>query len=159
MTNQRNVPSILVVCLGNICRSPTAEAVLRARANARGMTVHIDSAGTAGYHEGSAPDKRSQKAGQARGYSFAGIRARQVRQEDFICHDMILAADDSNLADLKAQCPESEKDKLSLFLSWGKYTGGPIPDPYYGGDDGFEHVLDLLEQAADGVLDHIASRL
>ena len=118
MTNQRNVPSILVVCLGNICRSPTAEAVLRARAN-----------------------------------------ARQVRHEDLICHDMILAADDSNLADLKAQCPESEKDKLSLFLSWGKYTGGPIPDPYYGGDDGFEYVLDLLEQAADGVLDHIASRL
>ncbi|SIN92907.1 low molecular weight protein-tyrosine-phosphatase [Salinivibrio sp. ES.052] len=158
MVSEGKSPSVLVVCLGNICRSPTAEAVLRARAKARGLTVHIDSAGTAGYHEGNPPDKRSQKAGQARGYSFEGIRARQVRQEDFIRHDMILAADDSNLADLKAQCPDSEQDKLSLFLSWGKHTDGPIPDPYYGGDDGFEHVLDLLEQAADGVLDHIVSQ-
>ncbi|WP_439437118.1 low molecular weight protein-tyrosine-phosphatase [Salinivibrio costicola] len=159
MTTPKNVPSLLVVCLGNICRSPTAEAVLRARAQTRGIMMNIDSAGTAGYHQGNPPDKRSQQAGQARGYSFAGIRARQVRQEDFADFDMILAADESNLADLHAQCPTDYQNKLSLFLSWGEQTEGAIPDPYYGGDDGFEHVLDLLEQAADGVLDHIVAKI
>ncbi|OOE41192.1 protein-tyrosine-phosphatase [Salinivibrio kushneri] len=159
MTTDNQRPSVLVVCLGNICRSPTAEAVLRARAQARGLAVDIDSAGTAGYHQGNPPDTRSQAAGQARGYSFEGIRARQVGPADFGCHDMILAADESNLADLQAQCPPEHQGKLTLFLHWGEHTDGPIPDPYYGGPDGFERVLDLLEQAADGVLDHIEAHL
>lgn len=158
MKEATTTPSVLVVCLGNICRSPTAEAVLRARAETRGLAVRIDSAGTAGYHQGNPPDPRSQKAGEARGYSFAGIRARQIQPDDFAKHDMILAADQSNLSDLQMMCPDAHQSKLSLFLSWSEGEEQEIPDPYYGGVQGFEKVLDLLEDAADGVLDHIKMR-
>ncbi len=143
---------ILVVCMGNICRSPTGEAVLRARAASQGIDVLVDSAGTIGYHQGDAPDKRAQAAGEARGYSFFGIKARQVSDEDFETFDMILAADKDNLADLKQRCPSHLKYKLSLFLSHGNSCYREIPDPYYGGEQGFELVLDLIEEAADAVL-------
>ncbi|KGK09775.1 low molecular weight protein-tyrosine-phosphatase [Vibrio navarrensis] len=144
---------LLVVCMGNICRSPTAEAVLRAKAMNLGMEVEIDSAGTIDYHSGSQPDHRSRRAGEKRGYSFQGIRARQVRAEDFAYFDMVFAADKANLHDLFAICPAQYQHKISLFLSHCSCEHDEISDPYYGGDAGFEQVLDLIEQAADAILE------
>ncbi|AYM85723.1 low molecular weight protein-tyrosine-phosphatase [Pseudoalteromonas agarivorans] len=143
---------VLIVCLGNICRSPTAEAVLKARAKKLGVEVKVDSAGTIGYHEGKTPDSRSMAAGGKRGYSFKGIFSRPVRSSDFTEFDLILAADTQNLADLKAQCPTHLHYKLALFLEYGEQSQSAIPDPYYGGDDGFENVLDLIEAASDKIL-------
>ncbi|MEI8608057.1 low molecular weight phosphotyrosine protein phosphatase [Enterovibrio sp. Hal110] len=148
-----NTPRILVVCMGNICRSPTGEAILRAKAAERGIDVEIDSAGTIGYHTGSKPDPRSQQAGEARGYSFAGIRSRQVAVEDFETFDLVLAADKANLADLIDICPPEYRHKVSLFLSHGDVALNEIPDPYFGGSLGFERVLDLIEEASDSILD------
>lgn len=145
-------PSILVVCMGNICRSPTGEAVLKAKAAQMGIAVDVDSAGTIAYHQGNPPDTRARIAGEKRGYSFAGMTARPVTSDDFARFDMILAADRDNLADLQARCPAQYQHKLSLFLSHGQSTEYEIPDPYYGGDDGFERVLDLLEESAEAVL-------
>jgi protein-tyrosine phosphatase len=143
---------ILVVCLGNICRSPTAEAVLKARAKKLGVNVKVDSAGTIGYHEGKTPDSRSMAAGEKRGYSFKGIYSRKVRTSDFTEFDLILAADTQNLTDLKERCPAHLQYKLALFLEFGEQSVSAIPDPYYGGDDGFENVLDLIEAASDKIL-------
>lgn len=143
---------ILIVCLGNICRSPTAEAVLKARANKHSMQLEIDSAGTIGYHQGNPPDRRSQAAGLKRGYSFKGITSRKVVEHDFSYFDLILAADKQNLADLKARCPENLHDKLGLFLSYANSSTDEVPDPYYGEGDGFELVLDLIESASDELL-------
>ena len=143
---------VLIVCLGNICRSPTAEAVLKARAKELGIDLLVDSAGTIGHHEGNSPDKRSMQAGEKRGYSFKGIFSRKVRSSDFSEFDLILAADTQNLADLTARCPEHLQYKLALFLEYGEQAQSAIPDPYYGGDDGFEKVLDLIEAASDNIL-------
>lgn len=143
---------VLVVCMGNICRSPTAEAVLRAKAAQLKVDVEIDSAGTIGYHQGNPPDARSKAAGEKRGYSFSGIKARKIRDEDFVKFDWILAADKENLAELKARCPQSHQHKLSLMLSHCDCGCEEIPDPYYGGEQGFERVLDLVEQAAEQFL-------
>jgi len=135
--------SVLFVCLGNICRSPTAEAVFRARARDSGIT--IDSAGTGAWHAGQSPDPRSRAEGERRGYSFAGQAARKVRVQDFHDFDFILAMDASNLSDLKAIQPVNAKANLSLFLP----DGSDVPDPYYGGPDGFANVVDLIESASD----------
>ncbi|EOV0097443.1 low molecular weight protein-tyrosine-phosphatase [Vibrio parahaemolyticus] len=143
---------ILVVCMGNICRSPTGEAVLRAKAEELGVDVDIDSAGTIGYHIGNTPDSRAMAAGKQRGYSFKGIRARQVSVQDFEDFDLVLAADKANLADLLDICPAEHRHKVSLFLSHSNSSYDEIPDPYYGGDDGFELVLDLIEEASVAVL-------
>ncbi|EPB6521191.1 low molecular weight protein-tyrosine-phosphatase [Vibrio parahaemolyticus] len=143
---------ILVVCMGNICRSPTGEAVLRAKAEELGVDVHIDSAGTIGYHTGNTPDTRAMAAGKQRGYSFKGMRARQVSVQDFEDFDLVLAADKANLADLLDICPAEHRHKVSLFLSHSNSSYDEIPDPYYGGDDGFELVLDLIEEASVAVL-------
>lgn len=143
---------MLVVCLGNICRSPTGEAILRAKALQKNVELEVDSAGTAAYHSGNPPDERSQAAALKRGYSFKGNRARQVEQGDFEYFDLILAADKQNLADLKALCPAHLQYKLTLFLSYGASDVDQIPDPYYGGDNGFEQVLDLIEDASDALL-------
>ncbi len=143
---------ILVVCMGNICRSPTGEAVLRAKAKELGVDVDIDSAGTIGYHTGNTPDSRAMAAGKQRGYSFKGMRARQVSVQDFEDFDLVLAADKANLADLLDICPAEHRHKVSLFLSHSKSSYDEIPDPYYGGDDGFELVLDLIEEASVAVL-------
>ncbi|SHO57800.1 low molecular weight protein-tyrosine-phosphatase [Vibrio quintilis] len=151
-----NKKSILVICMGNICRSPTGEAVLKAKAAEMGIDVVVDSAGTIAYHQGNPPDSRARAAGEQRGYSFEGMQARQVTADDFERFDVILAADRANLADLKAQCPSSLQHKLSLFLSHGSSSYEEIPDPYYGGGDGFELVLDLLEESAEAVLNQIA---
>ncbi|MCK6262131.1 low molecular weight phosphotyrosine protein phosphatase [Vibrio sp. ZSDE26] len=152
MTNRNKTPSILVVCMGNICRSPTGEAVLRAKANELGLDVDIDSAGTIGYHQGNEPDSRSKMVGKQRGYSFKGIQSRKVVNSDFIDFDLILAADKANLADLYDICPKEHQHKLSLFLSYSDSDYDEIPDPYYGGDKGFELVLDLIEEAAEQIL-------
>ncbi|WP_273980680.1 low molecular weight protein-tyrosine-phosphatase [Vibrio parahaemolyticus] len=143
---------ILVVCMGNICRSPTGEAVLRAKAKELGVDVNIDSAGTIGYHTGNTPDSRAMAAGKQRGYSFKGMRARQVSVQDFEDFDLVLAADKANLADLLDICPAEHRHKVSLFLSHSNSSYDEIPDPYYGGDDGFELVLDLIEEASVTVL-------
>ncbi|UTZ27521.1 low molecular weight phosphotyrosine protein phosphatase [Vibrio campbellii] len=143
---------LLVVCMGNICRSPTGEAVLRAKAKELGISVEVDSAGTIGYHAGNPPDARSMQAGKQRGYSFKGMRSRKVTVGDFDEFDMVLAADKANLADLLDICPTEHRHKVSLFLSHGDSDYDEIPDPYYGGDVGFELVLDLIEDASEVIL-------
>ncbi|AUV85647.1 MULTISPECIES: low molecular weight protein-tyrosine-phosphatase [Vibrio] len=143
---------LLVVCMGNICRSPTGEAVLRAKAKELGISVEVDSAGTIGYHAGNPPDARSMQAGKQRGYSFKGMRSRKVTVGDFDEFDMVLAADKANLADLLDICPTEHRHKVSLFLSHGDSDYDEIPDPYYGGDAGFELVLDLIEDASEVIL-------
>lgn len=143
---------ILVVCMGNICRSPTGEAVLRAKAKQLGVDVEVDSAGTIDFHKGKGPDSRSKLAGEKRGYSFKGITSRPVVAQDFIDFDLILAADKANLADLYDDCPKEYQHKLSLFLTHGESSYSEIPDPYYGGEQGFELVLDLIEESSEAIL-------
>lgn len=150
---------VLVVCLGNICRSPTAEAVLRASAKKMGIEIMLDSAGTISNHQGNPPNARAMKAGEARGYSFAGITSRPVTVDDFETFDLILAADNSNVADLKAICPAHLQHKIALFLSYAQADTDQIPDPYYGGDEGFELVLDLLEDASTQLLNIISKEV
>lgn len=150
---------ILIVCLGNICRSPTAEAVMRAKAKLLNIAVEVDSAGTIDYHQGKSPDSRCIAAGNKRGYSFEGITARAINRDDFDYFDMILAADDVNVADLRVICPSHLHYKISLFLEAANTTKNTdvtqIPDPYYGSDNGFEVVLDLLESASIKLLNSI----
>ncbi len=141
--------------MGNICRSPTGEAVLKSIAEKQGIDLEVESAGTIGYHAGERPDPRSRAAGEARGYDFSSIRARQVTQNDFEYFDEILCADKQNLADLKAICSGQYHAKLKLFLSYGDMGVNEIPDPYYGGEQGFEKVLDLIENASE----HFISQL
>ncbi|TRX57512.1 low molecular weight phosphotyrosine protein phosphatase [Thalassomonas sp. M1454] len=142
--------------MGNICRSPSAEAVFRAKAKQQGVDVLIDSAGTIGSHKGEKPDPRSQQAGVARGYDFKGIKARKVCVEDFEKFSLVLAMDNDNLNNLLALAPEEYKHKVKLFLEYGnKFSETEVPDPYYGGSRGFELVLDLIEDASDGLLDEL----
>ncbi len=148
---------VLVVCLGNICRSPTGEAILRVKFKKAGVEANVDSAGTTGYHNGEKPDNRTTQAGLRRGYSFKGITSRKVRLEDFEKFDLILASDYQNLLDLENQCPAKYRYKLKLFLSFEDSKYDEIPDPYYGGKNGFELVIDLIEQASDGLINEIIS--
>lgn len=144
--------SILFVCMGNICRSPSAEGVMRAKLFTAGLAdrIRVDSAGTHGYHVGEPPDPRSCRAAAVRGYALEALRARQVEVVDFERFDLVLAADRQNLRELKRLCPLSLHHKLELMLA--PLNGGEdeVPDPYYGGSKGFEKVLDLLESACDG---------
>ncbi len=149
------IPRVLFVCLGNICRSPTAEAVFRCKAKAYNVAVDVDSAGTIGYHKGNLPDSRSLAAGESRGYSFSGISSRPVIPNDFYEFDYIFAMDKQNLNDLKAQCPRDANATLALFLSMAKNAVLEVPDPYYGGDSGFDNVLDLVEDASDALLSRL----
>jgi protein-tyrosine phosphatase len=152
---------ILFVCLGNICRSPSAEAVLRAIAAREAPELHIevDSAGTAGYHIGDPPDARSQAAALRRGYDMSPLRARIVEPSDFERFDLILAMDENNLNVLRQRAPEAHRERVRLFLDFAPESGmGEVPDPYYGGPAGFEHVLDLVEDAARGLIAHLRER-
>jgi protein-tyrosine phosphatase len=152
-----NTPSVLFVCLGNICRSPSAEAVFIKKAADSHLIIETDSAGTAGYHKGAAPDKRSQDAGSQRGYSFKGMKCRNVLEQDFEKFDYILGMDNQNIANLLEICPEGFQHKVSLFLCFSESDEQQIPDPYYGGKGGFEYVLDLIEQGADGFIEYLKS--
>ncbi len=147
---------ILFVCMGNICRSPSAEGVLRQRAEAANFAhlLEIDSAGTHAYHIGEAPDKRSIAHAARRGYALANLRARQVQASDFAEFDFVLAMDEDNLALLKSRCPSAHQHKLALFMHYAPLSLGSkiVPDPYYGVADDFERVLDYCEAAADGLL-------
>lgn len=150
--------SVLFVCLGNICRSPTAEVVFRERAARAGMleSIHVDSAGTGDWHIGKAPDRRAGEAAACRGYDLSALRARQVQPEDFDRFDFILAMDEANLRELELMRPPQFKGHLGRFLSFHSATRvREVPDPYYGGAKGFEQVLDLIEGASDGLLDHL----
>lgn len=145
---------VLFVCMGNICRSPTAEGVFRRLLDEEGdgLVVEIDSAGTHAYHVGSPPDRRAQLAALRRGIDLSAQRARQVSVEDFHRYDFVLAMDEENLAMLVAQCPPEQRSRVKLFLDYGEQGERNVPDPYYGGDTGFERVLDLVEDAARGLL-------
>lgn len=152
-------PSILFVCLGNICRSPTAEAVFRARAGRAGLAgqLEIDSAGTGDWHVGHPPDRRAIAAAATRGYDLAGLRARQVAVDDFHRFGWVLAMDRANLRDLSSLRPRSFAGHLGLFLDLAPQLGvREVPDPYYGGAEGFERVLDLIETASDALIERIA---
>jgi len=138
---------VLVVCMGNICRSPTMEVVLRDKAAALGVRLEVDSVGTESYHIGDPPDTRSIRHARERGYDLTSLRARQIAAEDFSAFDLILAADDLNLREIRRRCPAEHHAKLALFLG-----DAPVPDPYYGEADGFEAVLDLVEERADFLL-------
>lgn len=149
---------ILFVCLGNICRSPTAEVVFRAVASreAPDLALEIDSAGTAGYHVGELPDRRTRQAAARRGYDLSALRARVVEPSDFEHYDLILAMDRENLHALERRAPEHSRARLRLFLEFAPETGvSEVPDPYYGGPNGFEDVLDLIEAASRGLLEHL----
>ena len=149
---------ILFVCMGNICRSPTAEAVFREvlRAEGGGVEVHVDSAGTHGYHVGEAPDARAIAAARRRGYEMQDLRARQVELEDFERFDLLLAMDEDNLAFLRRIAPAAHRSRARLLLEFAPGAGRrDVPDPYYGGEAGFEQVLDLVEEAARGLLDEL----
>lgn len=149
-----------MVCLGNICRSPTAEAVLRTVAQREypHLLLQVDSAGTGNYHVGEPPDRRSRVAAARRGYDLSRLRARQVQQEDFDRFDLLLAMDLANLADLQALAPPGRRDCLRLLLDYADGAGHrEVPDPYYGGAEAFEQVLDLAEQAARGLLGALAA--
>lgn len=144
---------VLMVCLGNICRSPLAQAVLEARAAAAGWKVTVDSAGTGGWHSGDAPDFRAAEAASQRGLDISGQQARRVRQDDFRQFDLICAMDDSNLADLRAMAPPDATAKLSRLLDHAPDAKTrAVPDPFYGGKDGFAHALDLIETGVDGLI-------
>ncbi len=149
------VTRILFVCMGNICRSPTAEGVFRQKVLDAGLEerIHIDSAGTHAYHVGEPPDSRAQAAALQRGFDLSDQRARRVSAADFEEFDYIIAMDQSNFADLQAICPPGHEHKIKLFLEYGERCDTcEVPDPYYGGRTGFERVLDLIEDAAEGLL-------
>lgn len=155
MSDPRTPVRILFVCLGNICRSPTAEGVLRqlAREEAPELLLEIDSAGTASYHIGDPPDERACRHAARRGYDITGLRARQVAAEDFHRFDLLLAMDEENLRDLRRIAPREARARVSLFMDYAPgHAGRPVPDPYYGGAAGFEEVIDLVEAAARGLL-------
>lgn len=153
---------VLFVCLGNICRSPTADAVFRklvadAQLHDR---IEVDSAGTGSWHIGHPPDKRATAAAAGRGYDLSPLRARQVVVDDFHRFDHVLAMDQANLSDLEVMCPSQHQEKLRLFLEFAPELGhSEVPDPYYGGDDGFDRVLDLVEAASQGLLQHLQHSL
>lgn len=150
-----------MVCMGNICRSPTAQGVFENLITREGLQehIHVDSAGTHAYHIGEPPDPRSQQAALRRGIDLSVQRARKVRPEDFFEFDYVLAMDHSNYENLKDICHPDYEDRLRLFLDFAPDAGTPdVPDPYYGGAQGFERVLDLIEAAAFGLLAELRRR-
>ena len=160
MTETSEKVGVLFVCMGNICRSPTAEGVFRHYVAEAGLAdrFEIDSAGTHAYHVGEPPDKRAQQAAERRGFSLADIRARRVAPEDFERFHHIIVMDRDNLVVLQEQADAEQRAKIRLFL---EYTPGPeteVPDPYYGGATGFERVLDLVEDASRGLLEALSKR-
>ena len=150
---------VLFVCMGNICRSPTAHALFREAVTAAGLDDEFttDSAGTHAYHIGNPPDARATATALERDIDMKDLRARQVCEADFGQFDYIVAMDRDNLSLLKASCPLAAQDRLSLMLDWAEGWGDEVPDPYYGGDEGFVRVFAMLTEASRGLLAHSAS--
>jgi protein-tyrosine phosphatase len=152
---------VLFVCMGNICRSPTAEGVTKKVLEDKGLSTiaHVDSAGTHAYHSGEAPDPRARRAAARRGVDLGKLRARQVEIEDFERFDLILAMDRENLQVLESACPPDQRHKLELFMRYaGSFDTDEVPDPYFGGEDGFDRVLDMVEDAAQGLVEALRRR-
>ena len=160
MSETKEKTSVLFVCMGNICRSPTAEGVFRYHAEQAGVAerLDIDSAGTHAYHTGEPPDRRARAAAERRGMTLDNIYARRVATEDFERFDYIIAMDEDNLARLHDESPEEHRGKLRLFLEFGDGDEREVPDPYYGGAAGFERVLDLVEAASRGLLETLSHK-
>lgn len=158
MAENKEKISVLFVCMGNICRSPTAEGVFRYHAEQAGLAdrLEIDSAGTHAYHVGEPADHRARAAAERRGMSLDGIRARRVSAQDFQRFDYIIAMDQENLARLRDEAPEEHSARLHLFLEFAAGSETDVPDPYYGGAAGFERVLDLVEDASRGLLETLS---
>jgi len=153
--NDKKMTRVLMVCMGNICRSPTAEGVFRHHVNERGLgdRIVVDSAGTHAYHVGEPPDRRAFAAAERRGISLAEIQARRIADSDFEEFDYIIAMDEANQQRLVDQAPEEHRFKVQLFMSFASVGETEVPDPYYGGAAGFERVLDLIEEASRGLLE------
>lgn len=157
MSKKRPI-KVLFVCMGNICRSPAAEGVFKHYVQSAGLAglIESDSAGTHDYHIGHPPDPRAQATARRRGYELGALRARQVCRDDFEAFDYVLAMDEANLRQLKRLCPPQHAHKVKLFLEFGgEELPREVPDPYYGGTEGFERVLDMVEQGAQGLLRHL----
>ncbi len=153
---------VLFVCTGNICRSPTADGVFRRLVAKAGLAdrVRVDSAGISGFHAGESPDRRSQETAKKRGYDLANLRARAVSASDFADFDLLLAMDREHERSLLQAAPDSTKNRIRMFMSFAPQLDViDVPDPYYGGAGGFDHVLDLIEAACHGLLAHVQSEL
>ena len=153
---------VLLVCMGNICRSPTAEGVLRhfIKNNMLGDKVEVDSAGTHGYHVGEAPDSRTQRAAAVRGYNLSQLRARKVARQDLDYFDLILAMDKSNLDNLRRLATPEQQERIKLFMDYARsFDDDEVPDPYYGLGHGFDLVLDMVEDASLGLIEEIKKKL
>jgi len=152
---------VLFVCLGNICRSPTAHAIFEKKIIDEGLQhkIIVDSAGTGDWHIGRAPDPRACEAAFQHGYDLTQLRARQVKPEDFNEFDYVLAMDKQNLLDLKVMTPPQFVGHLGLFLDYSRSEKKEVPDPYTGGKEGFEEVLDLIEDASNGLFEHLSGQL
>jgi len=160
MTESKEKIAVLFVCMGNICRSPTAEGVFRHYVAEAGLEdfFEIDSAGTHAYHVGEPPDRRARLAAERRGFTLAHLRARRDAPEDFERFHYIIAMDQDNLLMLHEQADASQHDRIRLFLEFGSGPETDVPDPYYGGATGFERVLDLVEDASRGLLESLRQR-
>lgn len=148
---------VLFVCLGNICRSPTAEGVFRRTLEQAGMAdaVQIDSCGVGNWHIGKAPDARAQQAALLRGIDLSGLRARQLSEQDFHDFDYVLGMDQDNLRAMRDLKPANSQAHVGLLLDFSGTPGAEVPDPYYGGDEGFESVLNMIEAASEGLIRHL----
>jgi protein-tyrosine phosphatase len=153
--------AVLMVCTGNICRSPTADGLLRHALQAAGLCdrVLVDSAGTHDYHIGDPPDRRSTATAKSYGVDLTGLRARQVTPEDFASFDLILAMDDGHYRQLLRLCPASYRERVKLYLSYAPEFGRDVPDPYYGKADGFEKVWQMCQAVTDALVTEITHRL
>lgn len=157
-----SVYTVTFVCMGNICRSPTAHGVFRDRVARAGLAewVRVESAGTHGWHEGAPPDARSQQHAARRGYDLSDLRSRPLKHDDFLRADLLLVMDDDNEAVARSRCPDEHRHKLRRLTEFCRHHRSPVvPDPYAGGAAGFEHVLDLIEDACEGLLAHVVEQL
>lgn len=157
----KNKIKVLFICLGNICRSPTAHGVFLHKVTEAGLghRIEVDSAGTAAYHVDKAPDRRAVAAAARRGFDLTPLRARKAIPEDFLEYDYILTMDRQNIADMKRITPAGYLGHFGLLMGFAGEPDVEVPDPYYGEDHGFERVLDMVEKASDGLLKEIEARL